>query len=134
MEPMDRPGTGGAASRGRRDRRRPGGGVDRLFVDQLVGPDDHLGLIDDVGLESVVEIVRHHPGISLLRHHRPHVEHGALGNVSTLEFGLFKGAAVGTEAYADYVNALGGIDGRKLVVDSSDDRLRRCAQQAADPG
>ncbi len=45
-----------------------------------------------------------------------------IGNVSTLEFGLFKGAAVGTEAYADYVNALGGVDGRKLVVDSGDDQ------------
>jgi hypothetical protein len=28
---------------------------------------------------------------------------------------------VGTEAYADYVNASGGVDGRKIVVDSSDD-------------
>jgi len=45
-----------------------------------------------------------------------------IGNVSTLEFGLFKGAAVGTEAYADYVNALGGVDGRKLIVDSGDDQ------------
>jgi len=45
----------------------------------------------------------------------------SLGNVSTLIGGLFKGAAVGTQAYADYVNASGGIDGRKLVVDSSDD-------------
>ncbi|MGO8869912.1 MAG: ABC transporter substrate-binding protein [Acidimicrobiales bacterium] len=45
----------------------------------------------------------------------------SVGNVSTLEFGLFKGAAVGTEAYADYVNSQGGVDGRKIVVDSSDD-------------
>jgi hypothetical protein len=29
---------------------------------------------------------------------------------------------VGTEAYADYVNAQGGINGRKIVVDSSDDQ------------
>jgi ABC-type branched-subunit amino acid transport system substrate-binding protein len=46
----------------------------------------------------------------------------SVGNVSTLEFGLFKGAAVGTEAYADYVNSTGGINGRKLVVDSGDDQ------------
>jgi len=45
-----------------------------------------------------------------------------IGNVSTLEFGLFKGAAVGTQAFADYANALGGVNGRKLVVDSGDDQ------------
>jgi branched-chain amino acid transport system substrate-binding protein len=45
----------------------------------------------------------------------------SIGNVSTLVAGLFKGAAVGTEAYADYVNAVGGIYGRKILVDSSDD-------------
>jgi branched-chain amino acid transport system substrate-binding protein len=46
----------------------------------------------------------------------------SVGNVSTLVAGLFKGAAVGTEAYADYVNAIGGINGRKILVDSSDDQ------------
>ncbi len=45
-----------------------------------------------------------------------------IGNISTLEFGLFKGADVGTKAYASYVNARGGVYGRKLVVDSYDDR------------
>ncbi len=45
-----------------------------------------------------------------------------IGNVSTLEFGLFKGAAVGTEAYADYVDAAGGVNGRKIFVDSGDDQ------------
>jgi branched-chain amino acid transport system substrate-binding protein len=45
----------------------------------------------------------------------------SIGNVSTLFDGIFEGAAVGTEAYADYVNAQGGVDGRKIVVDSSDD-------------
>jgi branched-chain amino acid transport system substrate-binding protein len=45
----------------------------------------------------------------------------SIGNVSTLAAGLFKGAAVGTQAYADYVNTLGGIYGRKILVDSSDD-------------
>ena len=44
-----------------------------------------------------------------------------VGNVSTLVAGLFKGAAVGTEAYAAYVNSQGGVDGRKIVVQSSDD-------------
>jgi len=44
-----------------------------------------------------------------------------IGNVSTLIGGLFKGAQVGTEAYADYVNSTGGIDGRKVTVDSGDD-------------
>ncbi len=46
----------------------------------------------------------------------------SVGNVSTLVAGLFKGAAVGTEAYADYVNAVGGINGRRILVDSSDDQ------------
>jgi ABC-type branched-subunit amino acid transport system substrate-binding protein len=41
--------------------------------------------------------------------------------VSTLAFGLFKGANVGTEAWADYVNSTGGINGRRVVVDSYDD-------------
>ena len=45
----------------------------------------------------------------------------SVGNVSTLLAGIFKGAAVGTEAYADYVNSQGGINGRKIIVDSSDD-------------
>src|SRR5580700_12083439 len=46
----------------------------------------------------------------------------SIGNVSTLLEGIFKGAAVGTEAYADYVNSQGGIHGRKIIVDSSDDQ------------
>jgi hypothetical protein len=45
----------------------------------------------------------------------------SVGNVSTLLDGIFKGAAVGTEAYADFVNSKGGINGRKIIVDSSDD-------------
>jgi len=45
----------------------------------------------------------------------------SIGNVSTLSFGLFKGSLVGAEAYADYVNSRGGINGRKLTVDSYDD-------------
>jgi branched-chain amino acid transport system substrate-binding protein len=45
-----------------------------------------------------------------------------VANVSTLAVGgLFKGAMVGTEAYADYVDSIGGINGRKITVDSADD-------------
>jgi len=50
-----------------------------------------------------------------------------IGNVSTLTAGLFKGAAVGTEAYADYVNATGGVNGRKLVVNGYDDSFQGAA-------
>ena len=46
-----------------------------------------------------------------------------IGNVSTEVGGLFKGAVVGTEAYAAYVNAHGGVHGRKLVVASADDQF-----------
>ena len=46
----------------------------------------------------------------------------SVGNVSTLAIGgLFKGAVVGTEAYFAMVNSEGGVNGRKLVVDSADD-------------
>ncbi len=45
-----------------------------------------------------------------------------VGNVSTLAIGgLFKGALVGTQAYFDYVNSTGGVDGRQIKVDSGDD-------------
>jgi hypothetical protein len=46
-----------------------------------------------------------------------------IGNISTEVGGLFKGGVVGTEAYAAYVNAQGGIDGRKLIVNSADDQF-----------
>jgi ABC-type branched-subunit amino acid transport system substrate-binding protein len=45
----------------------------------------------------------------------------SIGNVSTLFAGLFTGADVGTRAYAAYVNSIGGIHGRRLVVDTYDD-------------
>lgn len=44
-----------------------------------------------------------------------------VGNVSTLLAGLFKGAVVGSEAYAAYVNANGGVHGRRIVVDAGND-------------
>jgi ABC-type branched-subunit amino acid transport system substrate-binding protein len=47
----------------------------------------------------------------------------AIGNIATLSAGLFEGAAVGTRAYADYVNSQGGVNGRKLKVDSYDDQF-----------
>jgi len=46
-----------------------------------------------------------------------------IGNVSTESLGLFTGAVVGTEAYADYVNSTGGVNGRRLVVDPLDDQF-----------
>ena len=46
-----------------------------------------------------------------------------VGNVSTLTGGLFKGATVGAQAYADYVNSTGGIHGRKIAVTDSDDQF-----------
>jgi ABC-type branched-subunit amino acid transport system substrate-binding protein len=44
-----------------------------------------------------------------------------IGNVSTESLGLFTGSVVGTEAYAAYVNSLGGVNGRRLTVDAQDD-------------
>jgi branched-chain amino acid transport system substrate-binding protein len=53
-----------------------------------------------------------------------------IGNVATvggLVPGLFEGARYGVEAYADYVDSTGGVDGRKLQVDAGDDALS-CTQ------
>jgi len=44
-----------------------------------------------------------------------------IANISTQVGGLFKGAAVGTEAYAAYVNSQGGVNGRKIIVNAWDD-------------
>ncbi len=55
-----------------------------------------------------------------------------IGNVSTLSIGgLFEGALVGTKACADYVNASGGIDGRKIVVDSGNDNYTGAGNKQA---
>ncbi len=52
-----------------------------------------------------------------------------IGNVSTETAGLFTGSVVGTEAYADYINSLGGVNGRKLVVDALDDQFTGAANK-----
>ncbi len=54
-----------------------------------------------------------------------------VANVSTLTGGLFKGAAVGTQAYADYINSTGGVNGRKIVVDSGDDSFTGAGNKQA---
>jgi len=57
-----------------------------------------------------------------------------VGNVSTVGGGvpgLFKGAVVGTDAYLAYVNATGGVDGRKIRLVADDDKLS-CATNEAD--
>jgi branched-chain amino acid transport system substrate-binding protein len=46
-----------------------------------------------------------------------------VGNVSTESAGIFTGSIVGSEAYAAYVNAQGGVNGRKVVVDALDDQF-----------
>lgn len=47
-----------------------------------------------------------------------------VGNVSIISGpvpGLFAGAPIGVKAYFDYINSKGGVDGRRLLVDSKDD-------------
>ena len=46
-----------------------------------------------------------------------------IGNVSTETGGIFTGSVVGTEAFADYINSLGGVNGLKLIVDALDDQF-----------
>ena len=55
-----------------------------------------------------------------------------VGNVSTLSLGgLFKGAVVGTQAYFDYVNSTGGVNGRTLKIDSADDNFTGATNKQA---
>jgi ABC-type branched-subunit amino acid transport system substrate-binding protein len=55
-----------------------------------------------------------------------------VGNVSTLSLGgLFKGAVVGTQAYADFVNSTGGVNGRKIMVNSADDNFTGATNKQA---
>ena len=49
-----------------------------------------------------------------------------VGNVSTLTGpipGLFAGGPAGTDAYFQYINSQGGVNGRKLVLKTGDDGL-----------
>jgi ABC-type branched-subunit amino acid transport system substrate-binding protein len=49
-----------------------------------------------------------------------------IGNVSTLTGpvpGLFRGAQLGTQAFVEYQNSLGGVHGRRLKLAVADDRL-----------
>ena len=57
-----------------------------------------------------------------------------LGNVATVGGpvpGLFQGAYSGALAYASYVNSLGGIYGRRLVLHTADDQLQAAQNKAA---
>jgi branched-chain amino acid transport system substrate-binding protein len=55
----------------------------------------------------------------------------SIGNISTLSGGLFTGALVGTKAYAAFVNSKGGINRRKLIVDSYDDQFEGAGNKQA---
>ncbi len=54
-----------------------------------------------------------------------------IGNVSTLTGGLFEGAPVGVQAYVDYINSIGGVNGRRIVVDGADDGYNNGANNKA---
>jgi ABC-type branched-subunit amino acid transport system substrate-binding protein len=54
-----------------------------------------------------------------------------VANVSTLSAGLFKGAQVGTQAYADYINSTGGVNGRKIMVNNADDTFTGAGNKQA---
>jgi branched-chain amino acid transport system substrate-binding protein len=45
---------------------------------------------------------------------------GSISEISAPIPGLFEGAKIGTEAYFAYINSLGGVNGRKLVLDARD--------------
>jgi ABC-type branched-subunit amino acid transport system substrate-binding protein len=56
-----------------------------------------------------------------------------VGNVSILSGpvpGLFEGAPIGVKAYFDYINSMGGVYGRHLLVDSKDDSFSSQQNQA----
>ncbi|HEX4219118.1 MAG TPA: ABC transporter substrate-binding protein [Acidimicrobiales bacterium] len=45
---------------------------------------------------------------------------GSISDISAPIPGLFEGAKVGTQAYFDYINSQGGVNGRKLILDARD--------------
>ncbi len=56
-----------------------------------------------------------------------------VGNIATVNGpvpGLFAGARYGAEAVAAYINSMGGICGRKLVVNSADDQFDQATDQS----
>jgi len=60
-----------------------------------------------------------------------------VANITTQTAGLFKGGLVGAEAYAAYVNASGGVHGRRIVVQGTDDQFsgatnKQLTQEAVD--
>lgn len=56
---------------------------------------------------------------------------GQIADISEPVTGLFKSAQVGVEAYFDYINSLGGVYGRKLVLDSHDSLFQQPVVTAA---
>lgn len=55
-----------------------------------------------------------------------------VGNIATVNGpvpGLFAGARYGAEAVAAYINSVGGICGRKLIVNSADDQFDQATDQ-----
>lgn len=55
-----------------------------------------------------------------------------VGNIATVNGpvpGLFAGARYGAQAVADYINSMGGICGRRLVVNSADDQFDQATDQ-----
>ena len=55
-----------------------------------------------------------------------------VGNIATVNGpvpGLFAGARYGAQAVTDYINSLGGICGRRLVVDAADDQFDQATDQ-----
>ena len=46
-----------------------------------------------------------------------------VANITTQTGGLFKGGLVGVEAYAAYVNSTGGVHGRKILIQGTDDQF-----------
>ena len=55
-----------------------------------------------------------------------------VGNIATINGpvpGLFAGARYGAQAVADYIDSMGGLCGRKLVVNSADDQFDQATDQ-----
>ena len=120
---MDR-GTGGDRGRtphGRRARTVVGS-LALLLVAAGCGKGSHPGSSTSVPSGTTGAVAGGGPGIT--------ANSITIGNVATvggLVPGLFEGARYGVEAYAAYANSQGGVDGRKLVVQTGDDALS-CTQ------